>query len=554
MKTEPPAKAAVVAAALLAAALFSACPAPAGGDPGEQPGTTEPQDPGPGPEPVSGYGLSLEQGSWWKFRWVYEDKATWVSSHDSNTLKDEGSGYVTATLGAPATIGGKPMFAVSLTGDLPPRLAESFWKYLGTDGTSFIGSLDGTSVKKIVDGPGGRSEARFFRRKDDAVAVAPGSFAAAEPKAYATSSHRAAWSFSKDDSVSVPGYDPIRGDECAWSVEEHFKPGIGPLGCRDDYYFYDKGKSSGEWTTYIHHWTYSLVASSLQAADGFAPPRPAWEVAGPMPFVGVGITAVKAGSSVFLVGGRNSYTPTRALYRRGADGAWTKKADIPCDYATSTGNGGAAVVPGKLYDTIYFVADANLGTGLKAQVYGYNVASDQWSSRASYSASLRPTECFFIDGGVGIFGDYGTVRFFDPADNSIGGSGNLDAKLTAAAAATDGANVYAIGQRNSYGDVYTTGGYVYSGSWSQMAWFVDGKRRWKPGLALYGGRLYVFGGNGKDVVSCAVSGGTLSDWKTHSPMLYGGSYLSAMVEGDKIYVYGCDDGKKIEVYSPADDA
>jgi len=83
----------------------------------------------------------------------------------------------------------------------------------------------------------------------------------------------------------------------------------------------------------------------------------------------------------------------------------------------------------------------------------------------------------------------------------------------------------------------------------------DSERRWCPGLAIYNDRLYVFGGteDGTHVISSSIASGAPSDWQSHSPMLYGGTNLDAEVRGSEILVFGCDDGEKIEIYSPDND-
>lgn len=100
------------------------------------------EDPGGGGtiEKLAGYQLDLVEGSYWEFLWCNENSSGWMSSFDGGSSSSDAKGYLTLTLVAPTSIAGYQMFALELSGDIPARMDESFWKFLGVSEGNLLGS------------------------------------------------------------------------------------------------------------------------------------------------------------------------------------------------------------------------------------------------------------------------------------------------------------------------------------------------------------------------------------------------------------------------------
>ena len=511
------------------------------------------------PEPIAGFDLELATGSSWEFYWEYQSSTSWWSSYDNGSSESSDGGYVTITLAEPATVAGYDMFLVNLSGEIPSPWQSSFWEYLGVSGASLIGSLDGSTIKIIVNGDTGRSEYSFFLRYTVPLDIDLASFSAmaSAPAPYTTSCFGADYNSSYDDTISIPGYDPIDGDVSTLTINEFHKAGVGPLGL--SYYDYLKdvtGPSS--WDTIIINWDYSLVSTTLDARDGFSFPIPPWQVYGEMPEIKRYANAVVLNDEIHLLGGRELYTAKTAMYSEDADGNWLTRSPVPDEWVTSTSGSGACIRQGQklLPETIHFAMKYNYGLSRVIRAYSYNPISDSWSSYAESTFSMDVYDCFMY-GNDFLYvlcsgGQMMEYDFYAIGDNfTYWGTIPGAEELTYASALVYNDAIYIVGQYNPYGTTYTTGMFVYNGeSWEQVAWIVDSLRRWNPALAVHNDRLYIIGGNEKEVVSCSVTTGTVSDWQIHPSMLYGGSGLDALVVGDQILVFGCDEGTKIEVFTP----
>jgi len=101
----------IVLFVLLFGVLITGCSSSGSGDDQEDenpvtPPVDPPTIPPEGtPNPVTGYDLNLATGSYWTFWWDWSDKATWMSSYDSGSDIDTGTGYLTITLGDETGIG-----------------------------------------------------------------------------------------------------------------------------------------------------------------------------------------------------------------------------------------------------------------------------------------------------------------------------------------------------------------------------------------------------------------------------------------------------------------
>lgn len=196
--------------------FFISCPASVGGGeeqdtPPGNPGNKPETNPGGTVQSIAGYDIELKTGSYWTFWWDWSDKWSWTSSYDSNSSTEVGTGYITITLGDAATVGGKPVFKVILTGDIPkPWQTNPFWLWIGSDSSGLYASDDGYSIKYIVNATTSRVSSGFFRRwvnLTDTVApvLTSGSYSATKPVAWSTNVNAAEWGSSYDKTISVPG-------------------------------------------------------------------------------------------------------------------------------------------------------------------------------------------------------------------------------------------------------------------------------------------------------------------------------------------------------------
>ena len=516
---------------LIATGLFLAsCSSSGAGDgddneeEGEQTGTTpeNPDSPQNPAKAVIGYDLDLSAGTFWTFWWDWSDKATWMSSYDSGSDNDVGTGYLTITLGDAATIGGKPVYKVTLSGDIPdPWTNNPFWSYLGSDSSGIYASSDGYSLKYIVEAATGSVSNGFFRRWVDlAEASAPvleaGTYSATKPKSWSTTVHSAGWGTSYDKTITVPGYDPIAGDEYTRNASESLKPGIGPVGCSDYEYLYDR-ESSSDSSTYVTKWAFNLVKTNLAADDGFVPPAPTWDLA-EMPDTREDPSISVIDGKIHILLGGVLYDGNRTMYRQESDGSWTQLADLPTDFSGLYGYGTACAYGGKIYAFI------KAEPSYKTAVYSYDPAGNSWTLVYSPGTlNVSPSTSVVNGDTIFLLGHDSSRYEFDPATNAITSYSIISSKITYPRMINDGTDFYLVCQYNTYGDTYTTGFWTCPSGWTQQLWSMDVKRRCKPALAVANGRLWVFGGADKSVVSAALSDGVASDWRSEEDMLYGGS-------------------------------
>lgn len=505
---------------------------------------------------LTGYQLALNKGDYWEFYWNNEGYTSWWASYGTNTTNTEDSGFVTITLGNPITVSGKTLFSVSITGDIPKYWEDSFWTALGVDGNSFIGSKNNVTVETIINGDNSKSEASFFLKYSVPLEIKTSSISATTPVSYTTTGHKATYSSSYDDTIYLPGYDPFKGDEATHNISEYYKPGVGPVG----FYLYDYLKDyadSSSWTTIRNIWNFSLVSTSLTSDDNFVFPQPPWKVFSDMPQAKIAPDAVVANNTIYLMAGRDSsYNALTALYKLESDGSWSSAKSIPSTWSTISSSTGAFVKDsGSPGEAIYLTGKF----GGYNSTYRYLPSTNTWSLYSS--SNLQYTHYDSFSWGTNYIyslGLDGRLLEYNISTDNYTTLGIIDDDLTYLSVIADDEKIITVGQYEPWYNNFTTGMFINTGSgWSTNQWYSDSKRRWEPALAFYNNRLYIFGGGqddeAKKVVSCVISGTTASNWKTHSPMLYGGTRLDAVVLDDKIYLFGCDEGKKIEIYTPEND-
>ena len=505
-------------------------------------------------DPLTGYNLNLESGSWWKFYWEKDTFTSWYSSYDSDSSSSESSGYLIITLGDEVTIEGRILFQVELSGDIPSfNTDSSFWQYIGSDEGDLIGSLDGINLKTILNSSDRSSEYSFFLLYSESLDITSSSFSAEYPAEYSTDTDCANFNSSYDDSIIIPGYDPIDGDVLTYTISEHYKAGVGPVGITLYDYLKDV-TSSNSWEIYIREWSVNLVSTSLSADDGFSFPQPAWDIYGEMPEVISCPNVILLNNSLYIVGGNLSYDPVLSLYKEGDEGEWIAQSSIPDSWNVSTSgslSGACLAYPtGSLTYHIYFTASFSNGLN----IYDYNPFTDNWSIKyyGNYTGAIY--SCFSWGNNlIYSVGFKGRLLEYDLSSSTFEDIGFLMDDFTYINAVSDGDKIFLVGQYEPYFNGYQTGIQYYNGTtWIQVYPGISNKRRWHPGLAIYNDRLYILGGteDGRDVISAQIDSDGLSDWMEHSPMLYGGSSLNAITKDNKIYVFGTDEGSKIEVFDP----
>ncbi len=549
----------IVLFVLLFGVLITGCSSSGSGDDQEDenpvtPPVDPPTIPPEGtPNPVTGYDLNLATGSYWTFWWDWSDKATWMSSYDSGSDIDTGTGYLTITLGDETVIAGKSVYTVILSGDIPePWQTNPFWSHIGSDVDGLYASADGYTLKSIVDAATGRVSNEFFRRWNELAEEASpilqdGYFTATNPVSWSTNVHTTSWGSEYNDTISIPGYDPIAGDEYNRTAVEYLKPGIGPIGCSDYEYLYDREDSSNS-STYITKWAFNLVSTNLSADDGFVLPAPVWERA-EMPDTREDPSVVLIGDTRYILLGGVLYDGSRTMYKQTGDTAWVRCADFPVDFSGLYGYGTASAYGGKIY------AFVKQEPSYKTAVYAYDPASDSWSTAyAPGTLNTHPASSVVNGTSIYFMSHDSSGHSFDPATGTITSYVALSSKISYPRLAADENGIYMIAQVNLYGDTYSTALWTCDADgWTEYTWSMDMKRRCKAALAVHNGRLWVFGGADKTVMSAPLSGSIPGSWTTHSNMLYGGSLLFALPDGDRIRVYGSNDGKAIEIYNPAVD-
>ena len=147
-----------------------------GGSETASPTTIASPTPSPTPAPAfPGMVISLVEGTYWDFRWQFEEESC---AQGSGCSSNSDSGVFRVQLGQATRISGVLMYPVSITGrhlagddqfDLAPR-----WSHIGIDGARLVGSK-GTTLTTIFDATtgewlGGGFFGRFDATSEDHVA------------------------------------------------------------------------------------------------------------------------------------------------------------------------------------------------------------------------------------------------------------------------------------------------------------------------------------------------------------------------------------------------
>ncbi|HEV8535328.1 MAG TPA: Hsp70 family protein [Candidatus Limnocylindria bacterium] len=219
-------------------ALTGARSSPSHGGSGSPSPPAGTQSPTASPGQFGDFRLALKPGSFWEFGWDHVASA-------SGVRPTERKGEFRVSLGAPTTIAGKTLYAVSvqkLSGsDL--SIVPTRWAYLGVDGNRLVGSLDGVTIRVALDAErGAQPGGGFFGElvaADRLLSLGSESIKNAYVSGPAVTLRQASQS-AQCQNFSGLGLVCPGNRESATRVD-YFREGIGPIG----YYFFGSVSTSG---------------------------------------------------------------------------------------------------------------------------------------------------------------------------------------------------------------------------------------------------------------------------------------------------------------------
>lgn len=235
-----------------------------------------------------------------------------------------------------------------------------------------------------------------------------------------------------------------------------------------------------------------------------------------MPTARFGLKAVVLDHEIYAIGGlgKNGALTTVEVYDVNTD-SWSKKADLPAPYECT----GAAVLDGKIYALL-----AGDSLWARGSLVEYDPAKDTWTKKADLRSSLYGPGIAVLDGKIYVIG--GITNFEN------GGFKNLD-------------TVEQYDPR--------------TGEWSVKASM--NLNRHAMGVAVYNGRIYVFGGahvdeRGIDGPTDAVEeyDPAADKWTMKRKMPFPDACHTVAVLGGRFFIIGGDiGGNTLLEYDPAAD-
>ncbi len=232
----------------------------------------------------AGYGLALEQGSFWTYRWEHTDGSC-DQRRGCSSSTDEGE--FNLALGTPRTIGGVTAYEIVVSGDSVsradrdrPRDFAPRWRYFGVDGNRIVAS-NGAGLTTIFDGDTGAwAGSGYFTERFEADELVQ-----ASASQIGSGSDFAAWQGFRTGAVARVGRassqsvcEVIAGEricprEEAFSASEaeHYREGVGPVAYEFDFTFSSSGGSFFSSSSTKER--LALVASSLRG-DAMPTPTP----------------------------------------------------------------------------------------------------------------------------------------------------------------------------------------------------------------------------------------------------------------------------------------
>lgn len=321
---------------------------------------------------IAGFAPALAEGTSWTFAWTENESSFVQGSGASQTSR---SGTFTVTLGAPRAIEGVRAFPVAVAGearadgrDLAPR-----WRHLAVDGARLLGSEDGATLRVLFDAATGEwAGGGFFAAYADDARVAAQA-ATAKNEYLDTSGYAVTRSTQSGGCV----YDRTLGNICGGDAEtsfrdrESWKPGVGPLAYEMRSTRTDSG--GGFYTSFSTEIHVGLVATTLEAADGWTPRMPPWTRLAPLATPRDHPLGVALDGRLYVIGGLARAGDTWLELRDvevydPRSGAWTAGARAPAPLASPAG----AAIDGRIH-----VVEAS--GGAETALYVYDPAAAAWS-------------------------------------------------------------------------------------------------------------------------------------------------------------------------------
>lgn len=179
-----------------------------------------------------GFDLPLQTGTYWDFGWDDASSAFQAGGGVSRSSSHE-RGSFRVVLGDPRVIEGVRVYALRTekTGGDDARVTTA-WKYLGSEGNRLIGSLDGTSLRTVLDAQHGtQAGGGFFgdpwptsRRLTVVRANIDNAFVKGDALVLSTSSR-------EGGCETFSGVGTICSDRSENTAQrDYFRAGVGPLG------------------------------------------------------------------------------------------------------------------------------------------------------------------------------------------------------------------------------------------------------------------------------------------------------------------------------------
>ncbi|MGH3442547.1 MAG: hypothetical protein ACRDUY_11015 [Nitriliruptorales bacterium] len=179
----------------------------------------------------AGFNLSLEPGAYWEFAWDSTTMSAGLGGGGTSTEQ----GRFRIVLGDATKIEGKTLYGVDVEiveGDKPTTFKPTSWEYVGVEGNTIIGSLDGENVRVIFDAQLGKQPGGGFLEEpydqDQLLAVSKSTI----DNAYLSGDALVLSSAAEEGGCET---FPDVGTICAETSEsffrdDYFQPQIGPVG------------------------------------------------------------------------------------------------------------------------------------------------------------------------------------------------------------------------------------------------------------------------------------------------------------------------------------
>ena len=338
-----------------------------GGGSGDDDNGDDSSDGGGGGTPGIALPTDLQQGDFWEFYW-FDSTSTFAQGSGTDT--DTDYGIFTVTLGAPTTVNGLAAYPISIAGDAGPYLPR--WTHVAIDADgSILGSTDGLNFETIYDAASGEWNGGGFFHDfgSNPVAASSGSFSGEYNSASAV---RVGYNDAEGGCETILGITICDDTSTTFSFYEYYKPGVGPIGFRQDTTYTSGG--GGFFTAHTIRKTVELIDTSETATDATVFNRPDWEEVAPMSTARRSPRAAVLDGEIWVMGGNDGTTfYTSVEIYNPATNQWRAGPSTP-----TTGGSVARTVDGK----IYLESSANAD---QVHVYDPNVGS--WATITEGSAS-----------------------------------------------------------------------------------------------------------------------------------------------------------------------